>query len=63
MSAGPSPTRMRATTLFLAGDTRRIRAAWSSATQTAPAPIQMLYAAVAPSRMRFVTRAVRGLMR
>ena len=60
MSAGPSPTEIRATTLSEDGETRRTAAPWSSATQTAPAPIQMLYAACAPSWMRFVTRAFLG---
>ena len=47
MSAGPSPTRIRATTLFFVGETRTMRAAWSSAIHTEPAPIQMLYGAAA----------------
>ena len=42
MSAGPSPTGIRAITLFVDRETRRSAAPWSSAIQTAPAPIQML---------------------
>ena len=44
----PVPTATRATTLFLDGETRTTRARWSSATQTGPPPIQMLYGADAP---------------
>ena len=47
MSAGPSPTRGRATTRFVRGLTRITAAPWSSATQTEPPPIQTLYAAAA----------------
>ena len=52
MLAGPSPTGMRATTLFVFGETRTTRAPWSSATHTEPAPTQMLYAAAVPSAIR-----------
>src|SRR4051812_6970197 len=63
MSAGPSPTAMRATTRFLDGEIRNTRAPWSSATHTEPAPIQMLYAAVAPRGIRRITRARAGSTR
>ena len=49
MSDGPSPTTIRATTMPVRGETRTTRAPWSSATQTEPPPIQMLYAAASES--------------
>ena len=45
MSAGPSPTRMCAPTVFVAGSMRTTSAAWSPATQTDPAPVHTLYCA------------------
>ena len=42
IAAGPSPVRTRAMTRAVLGETRTTCAAWSSATQTEPPPIQML---------------------
>ena len=55
MSAGPSPTRGRATTRLVFGETRIICAPWSSATHTDPPPVQMLYAALVGREMRLTS--------
>ena len=48
MSAGPSPTWIRATTLFAIGEMRRTSLLPSETAQTEPAPTQRLYGLLAP---------------
>jgi hypothetical protein len=62
MSAGPSPTVIRAVTRFVAGETRSTSPLSSATTQTEPAPIQTLYGREAPRPMRLDTRAVEGVI-